>query len=56
VTIANWSFRVHGHVLEARQDARGWLSLGRAPWCAPDAPLEALEALHLHRAGGGCFR
>jgi hypothetical protein len=56
VTIANWSFRVHGRVLQARQDERGWLSLGLAPWCAPDAPLEALEALHLHRAGEGCFR
>jgi hypothetical protein len=56
VTIANWSFRLHGLVLQARQDERGWLSLGPAPWCAPEAPLEALEALRLDHTAGGCFR
>jgi hypothetical protein len=56
VTIANWSFRLQGAVLEARQNARNWLSLGRAPWCPPAVPQEALEALGRHADRDGCFR
>jgi hypothetical protein len=57
VTLSNWSFRLHGAVLQGRQDALGWLSLGRAPWCIPDIPREALLALPLKSVtpDGGCF-
>lgn len=58
VTLSNWSFRLHGSVLQGRQDALGWLSLGHAPWCIPDVPREALLALRLKSLtpDGGCFR
>lgn len=56
VTIANWAFRLQGVLLEARQDGRGWLSLGRAPWCPPAVPREALAALGRHADRNGCFR
>ena len=57
VTLSNWSFRLHGDVIEGRQDALGWISLGRAPWCIPDVPREVLLALPLRSltADGGCF-
>jgi hypothetical protein len=55
VTIANWSFRLRGAVLQARQGTRGWLSLGPAPWCPPAVPREALQALGLRSDRDGCF-
>lgn len=57
VTLANWSFRLHGPVVEARENALGWISLGRAPWCVPDVPREVLLALPLRSLtpDGGCF-
>lgn len=56
VTVANWSFRLHGRILEGRNE-RLWRSLGRAPWCVPDVPREALVALNLRpiTLDGGCF-
>lgn len=57
VTLSNWSFRLDGTVLEGRQDALGWIALGRSPWCVPDVPREVLLALPLRSltADGGCF-
>jgi hypothetical protein len=59
VRLRNWSFRVAGAELLAREGRRGWISLGRAPWCIPtDGPQEVLLALHLApmTPHGGCFR
>lgn len=57
VTLANWSFRLHGRTIEARQNRLGWVSLGPPPWCIPDVPREVLLALQLKAvtADGGCF-
>jgi hypothetical protein len=54
VTFADWSFRVQGRTLQARQGARRWLTLGRSPFCPPVAPREVLVSLPL-RATGNCF-
>jgi hypothetical protein len=56
VTLANWSFRLHGAFLQGR-NARWWHSLGRRPWCVPDVPREVLLALKLRPVtpDGGCF-
>lgn len=58
VVLANWSFRLHRGLLEAREARRGWLPLGRGPWCVPDVPREALVALRLRPTTrhAGCFR
>jgi hypothetical protein len=59
VRLRNWSFRVHGNSLLAREDQLGWVSLGPAPWCIPYAgPREVLVALRLRpiTPHGGCFR
>jgi hypothetical protein len=57
VVLSNWSFRLRGAVLQGREDTLGWISLGRAPWCVPDVPREALLALRLkpRTPNGGCF-
>ena len=58
VRLVNWSFRVAGPRLEAREGRLGWISLGRAPWCVPfDGPREVLVALRLRPVtfSGGCF-
>jgi hypothetical protein len=57
VRLANWLFRLRGHRLEAREDGSGWLSIGHAPFCVPDAPREVLVALRLRPVtpNGGCF-
>jgi hypothetical protein len=56
VTLADWSFRLHGHTLQARQGSRRWRTLGHAPFCAPVAPSEVLRALPLRPAAtAGCF-
>lgn len=56
-TLANWSFRVRAHALEAHEGSLGWISLGPPPWCVPDAPREVLLALRLRSLtpDGGCF-
>lgn len=56
VTIANWSFRLAGRRLQAR-NAGAWLDLPGPPFCVPDAPREALVALRLRKLTphGGCF-
>jgi len=59
VRLRNWSFRLHGHSLLAREDRLGWVSLGPPPWCIPYAgPREVLVALRLRPVTphGGCFR
>lgn len=57
VRLANWLFRLRGRVLDAREDGSGWISLGHAPFCIPDAPREVLVALRLRKLtpNGGCF-
>ena len=55
VSLADWSFRLHGRTLQARQGSRRWRMLGRAPFCAPVAPSEVLRALPLRAASAGCF-
>jgi hypothetical protein len=55
VSLADWSFRLRGHTLQAHQGRRRWLTLGRAPFCPPVAPREVLAALPLHATAGGCF-
>jgi hypothetical protein len=56
VTLANWSFRLEGAFLQARNRTT-WRSLGHAPWCIPDAPQEVLVALRLRPVtpDAGCF-
>lgn len=56
VTLANWSFRLHGRTLQGR-NRKLWRSFGGAPWCIPDLPREALLALKLTPVtpDGGCF-
>ena len=59
VRLRNWSFRIDGAKLLAREGRLGWISLGRAPWCIPsDGPQEVLLALRLApiTPHGGCFR
>lgn len=59
VRLRNWSFRLRGKSLLAREDLLGWVSLGAAPWCIPYAgPREVLLALRLRpiTPNGGCFR
>jgi hypothetical protein len=56
VSLADWSFRVNGRTLQARQGSRRWLTLGRAPFCPPLAPREVLASLPLRAtAAGDCF-
>jgi hypothetical protein len=56
VSLADWSFRLQGHLLQGRQGQRRWRLLGRAPFCLPVAPLQVLAALPLRRvAATGCF-
>jgi hypothetical protein len=56
VSLADWSFRLQGRTLQARQGSRRWRTLGRAPFCAPVAPTEILRALPLRPAAtAGCF-
>jgi hypothetical protein len=58
VTLANWSFRLHGRALEGRFGSHPWLTLiARPPYCQPDAPREVLIALRLRPVtpSGGCF-
>jgi hypothetical protein len=57
VVLANWTFRLRGPLLESRERAGPWRSLGRAPWCIPGVPREVLVALRLQpiTPHGGCF-
>ena len=57
VTLANWSFRLVGPEIEGRELHGAWRPLGRAPWCVPGVPREALVALRLRPVTphGGCF-
>ena len=57
VRLANWLFRLRGRRLEARRDRSDWITIGRAPFCVPDAPREVLVALRLRplTPNGGCF-
>jgi hypothetical protein len=57
VRMANWLFRLRGRTLLAREDGAAWESIGRAPFCIPDAPREVLVALRLRPVTphGGCF-
>jgi hypothetical protein len=58
VTLANWSFRLHGPALQGFTGREHWRSLiARPPYCIPAAPQEALAALPLRRttAAGGCY-
>lgn len=59
VRLRNWSFRVQGNRLLAREGRLGWVSLGFAPWCIPfAAPREVFVVLSLRpiTRHGGCFR
>jgi hypothetical protein len=57
VTLANWSFRIAGGRLQARQ-SHGWIDAGGPPFCVTDAPRPVLIALRLRpeTPHGGCFR
>ncbi|HZP72778.1 MAG TPA: hypothetical protein VFA97_05290 [Gaiellaceae bacterium] len=57
VVLANWSFRLRGGTIDGREGWGRWQSLGRAPWCIPSVPREALVALALRPVTphGGCF-
>jgi hypothetical protein len=58
VTLANWSFRLHGPALQGLTGRGRWRTLiARPPYCIPAAPQEALAALPLRRTtpAGGCY-
>jgi hypothetical protein len=58
VTLANWSFRLHGRALEGRFGRHPWLTLiARPPYCQPDAPRDVLVAFRLRPVSpsAGCF-
>ena len=58
VTLANWSFRLHGSAVQGLTGHGGWLTLvARPPYCVPDVPREALAALPLRPTtpAGGCY-
>ncbi len=58
VTLANWSFRLHGPALQGFTGRGRWRTLiARPPYCIPAAPQEALAALPLRRTtpAGGCY-
>lgn len=57
VRLANWSFRLDGKVLDAREDGGAWARIARTPFCVPTAPREVLVALRLRSLTphGGCF-
>ena len=57
VRLANWFFRLRGRTLTAREDGGASITIGRAPFCVPDAPREVLVALRLRKLtpNGGCF-
>jgi hypothetical protein len=58
VTLANWSFRLHGRALEGLTGHGHWLTLvARPPYCVPDVPREVLAVLPLRptTSAGGCY-
>ncbi len=58
VTLANWSFRLHGRALEGLTGHGRWMTLvTRPPYCVPDVPRQVLAALPLRRTtpAGGCY-
>jgi hypothetical protein len=58
VTLANWSFRLHGADLQGLTGRGHWQTLiARPPYCVPDAPRQVLAALPLRRttSAGGCY-
>ena len=58
VTLANWSFRLHGPALQGLTGRGHWQTLiARPPYCIPDAPQQVLAALPLRRttSAGGCY-
>lgn len=57
VRMANWVFRLQGRTLQGREDGSGWTTIGRSPFCIPDAPREVLVALRLRplTPSAGCF-
>ncbi|HUK98802.1 MAG TPA: hypothetical protein VLV46_14215 [Gaiellaceae bacterium] len=58
VTLANWSFRLHGSAVQGLTGHGRWETLvARPPYCVPDVPREALAALPLRPTtpAGGCY-
>jgi hypothetical protein len=57
VSVGQWSFRLRGGRLQAREGAHGWVAISRRPFCGSLVPREVLVALGLHavRRPAGCF-
>ena len=58
VTLANWSFRLHGAGLQGLTGRGHWQTLiAQPPYCVPDVPRQVLAALPLRRttSAGGCY-